>query len=361
MRSFATALAGFALASLLAACQAAPETTDPVEVIRPVLTKTMALESVVADRFAGQVVARYETVLGFRTSGRVVGKFVKVGQTIQRGQPIAQLDAIQRELAVRTAEASLASAQAQLTSLLATEQRQHVLRDRSTVSTATLEDSRQARRAGEASLAQAKAQLDKAQEQLGYTTLKAEATGLVTAVDVEPGQIVGVGTGIVTVVQPDIREAVIAVTESAAHGPRVGDAFVINKQLDPSLSVAGVVREVSPQADPTTRTVTVRISMDDPAGKFRLGSIIVATRNEAARHDLVVPATAVFSDAAGINVWVIDKAGGRVIKRPIEAAQQASGVFLVSEGLAVGDIVVTAGANSLTEGQKVSSSEGQIN
>lgn len=361
MKTVATAFACLVLTAVLAACQAAPENQAAAEAVRPVLTKTMALESVVADRFAGEVVARYETLLGFRTSGRVVSRSVDVGDTVEIGERIAQLDATQQELALRTAEANLASARAQLNNLVATEERQQELRDRNTISPAALEGAQQARRAGESALAQAEAQLNKAQEQLGYTTLTAETAGLVTAVGVEPGQTVGVGDSIVTVVQPDIREAVIAIIESEAHGLKVGDAFTVTKQLDPSLSVAGVVREVSPQADATTRTVTVRISMDDPAGKFRLGSTIIATRTEADRQDLVVPATAILADDAGKTVWVLDTTANSVAKRPVVAEEQASGVFLVTEGLAVGDVVVTAGVNSLTDGQKVRSSEGQSN
>lgn len=361
MTHYPTAVAAMALAALLAACQPTPDSAEAAAAIRPVLTKTVAFESVAADRFAGEVVARYESSLGFRVLGRVISRSVEVGDRVEPGQQIAQLDSSEQELTVRTAEADVTSAQAQLNNLVAIEQRQQALLSQSSVSSAVFESSQQARRAGESALAQAQAQLNKAREQLGYMTLRAETSGLVTTVEVEPGQTVAVGDTVVTLVQPEIREAVIAVIESEAGDLHVGDAFTIAKQLDPNLSVSGTVREVSPQADSTTRTVTVRIAMDDPTGKFRLGSTIIATRAEADRQELVVPATAVFPDATGTNVWVVDTAKGSVTKRPVVAERQDSGAFVVNQGLSVGEVVVIAGSHSLTDGQQVRSNQGQAN
>ena len=360
MRHYPAAVAGILLAALLSGCQPAPN-SDAAETVRPVLTKTMVLESVAADRFAGEVVARYKTALGFRVLGRVTSRSVEVGDRVEPGQQIAQLDSAEQELALRTAEASVTSTQGQLNTLLAIEQRQRILLSQSSVSSAVFESAQQARRAGEASLAQAKAQLSKALEQLGYTTLRAETAGVVTTVEVEPGQTVAAGATVITVVQPEVREAVIAVIESDARNLHVGDAFTIAKQLNSGLSVSGTVREVSPQADSATRTVTVRITMNDPTGKFRLGSTITATPKGGDRQELVVPATSVFLDATGSNVWVVDTAKDIVARRPVVAEQQDTGAFVVSQGLAVGELVVTAGIHSLAEGQKVRSSQGHAN
>ncbi|WP_157959871.1 efflux RND transporter periplasmic adaptor subunit [Devosia submarina] len=321
----------------------------------------MAFEGLAADRFAGEVEARYKATLSFRTFGRVVSRSVGVGDRVEPGQQIAQLDSTQQELAVRTAEANFASVQAQLNNLLAVEQRQQTLLEQNNISPAVFETARQARRAGESSLAQAQAQLNKAQEQLNYTTLRADNAGLVTEVWVEPGQTVAAGEAIVTGVQPEEREAVIAVIESEGSSLQVGTKFTITKQLDPDVSVPGTVREISPQADPTTRTVTVRIAMDDPAGMLRLGSTIIATRADVGRLDLVAPATSIFADGAMQALWVVDVATGSVAKRTVVAEKQESGDFIIREGLAEGDIVVTAGANSLKEGQKVLINEGHTN
>jgi membrane fusion protein, multidrug efflux system len=357
MRNYSALLAGVALTLVLAACQ--PAAPDAPEAVRPVLTKTLALESAGEDRFAGVVAARYESGLGFRIFGRVISRSVSVGDLVTAGQQIAQMDATQQELNVRSAQANLASAQAQLENLVAIEQRQLALLENDNVSPAVFESAQQARRAGDSSLAQAQAQFDKAQEQLGYTTLRAESDGLVTAVSVEPGQTVSAGDVVATIVQPEVREAVISVLESNARDVQTGDTFTITKLLDPSQSVVGTVREVAPQAAAATRTVTVKISMDDPTGMFRLGSTIVATRVDPEGQVLVVPATSLLIDGAETQVWVVD--GGTVSKRTVVAEQRESGDFIVRDGLAVGDVVVTAGVNSLTEGQQVGSSEGHAN
>lgn len=361
MRFFPAAIAGAIATVVLSACQPAPDNSGVAEPPRPVLTKTMAFESVAADRFAGDVVARYETALGFRVLGRVISRSVEVGDSVSQGQQIAQLDSAEQELALRTAEANVAAAQAQLENLIVIEQRQQTLLSQNNVSAAVFESAQQSRRAGESFLAQAEAQLTRAQEQFDNTTLRAESAGLVTAVLVEPGQTIAIGQAVATMVQPDIREAVIAVIESEARTLGIGDAFTVTKQLDPSLSVPGVVREVSPQADSATRTVTVRIAMDDPSGKFRLGSTIFAIRSAADRQFLVVPAAAVLADDEGTSVWVLEPNGDTVARRPVVVEPQPSGAFVVSEGLDAGDVVVTAGVNSLTEGQKVRRNQGHSN
>lgn len=345
----------------LVGCQPAPESTEEAQAVRPVLTKTMALEGQAADRFAGEVVARYEATLSFRTFGRVISRSVEIGDRVEPGQQIAQLDSTQQELAVRTAEANLASVQAQLNNLLAVEQRQQTLLEQNNISPAVFESARQARRAGQSSLAQAQAQLNKAQEQFSNTTLRAENAGLVTEILVEPGQTVAIGQAIVTGVQPEIREAVISVIESEGQGLQVGTKFNIAKQLDPGVSVPGTVREISPQADPTTRTVAVRIAMEDPAGMFRLGSTVVAIRADVDRLGLVAPATSIFTDDGSQALWVVDVASGSVTKRTVVAEKRASGDFIIREGLAEGEVVVTAGVGSLEEGQQVLTNEGHTN
>ena len=92
--------------------------------------------------------------------------------------------------------------------------------------------------------------------------------GVVTAVQAERGQVVQPGQTVVTVARPDIREAVVDLPESIGRDLRPGARFDVALQVDPSVRAAGSVREIAPQADPTTRTRRVRITLDQPAGEF---------------------------------------------------------------------------------------------
>ena len=341
----------------LAGCQPAADKPEPV---RPVLTKVLTLEAAPTVRFAGEVAPRYQTDLSFQVFGRVIERSVNVGDTITTGQQIAQLDSTSQQLNVRAAEANLASAEAQLNNLLAVEQRQADLLERGTISDIVYETAQQASRSGAAAVAQARAQLDKAREQLNYTVLRADAEAVVTAVGVEPGQTIGVGQVVATVVRPDEREAVISVPEAFATDLKVGDRFDIVKQLDPAIVAVGSVREIAPQADPNTRSFEVRIALNGASASFTIGSTITASLAHAEPDQLVLPRSAVLDRDGATSAWVVDPKTQTVSQQSVTTADRDEATVEVTSGLSAGDIVVVAGVHSLEDGQAVRIDEGQM-
>ena len=161
-------------------------------------------------------------------------------------------------------------------------------------------------RSAEAGVTSAKANLDKAEEQLGYTELRADFDGVVTAIAAELGQVVQPGQTVVTVARPDIREAVVDLPESIGRDLRPGARFEIALQLDPSVRAAGSVREIAPQADPATRTRRVRITLADPPASFRLGTTITATVTTQASPGIELPVSALLERDGKTMVWVVD-------------------------------------------------------
>ena len=340
----------------LAACQPAAEAPEPV---RPVLTKVLTLESAPVVRYAGEVAPRYQTDLSFQVFGRVIERSVDVGDTVTAGQQIAQLDSTSQQLTVRSAEANLSAAEAQLNNLLAVEQRQADLLDRGTISDSIYETAQQGSRSGEAAVAQARAQLDKAQEQLNYTTLRADTDAVVTAVGVEPGQTVALGQTVATVVRPDEREAVIYVPEAFATNLKVGDRFDIVKQLDPSISAVGTVREIAPQANPTTRSFEVRIALNGASANFTIGATITASQTRSDADQLVLPRSAIVDKDGSDAAWLVDPASQTVNLKTVTTAERDDGTVEITSGLSAGDRVVVAGVHSLEDGQAVRIDEGQ--
>lgn len=339
----------------LAGCQPAPEKPEPV---RPVLTKVLSLESAPVVRYAGEVAPRYQTDLSFQVFGRVIERSVDVGDSVTAGQQIAQLDSTSQQLTIRSTEANLASAEAQLNNLLSVEQRQADLLERGTISDTAYEAAQQASRSGEAAVAQARAQLEKAQEQLNYTTLRADTDAVVTAVGVEPGQTVGVGQMVATVVRPEEREAVISVPEAFAAVLRVGDRFDIVKQLDPTITAVGLVREIAPQADPNTRSFEVKIALNGASVSFTMGSTITASLTHADANQLVLPRTAILDDNGVTSAWLVDPNAKTVSLKRVITADRDSGTVEITSGLSAGDTVVVAGVHSLHDGQSVRIDEG---
>lgn len=348
----ATALA----ATLLAACQDQQLAEAPTA--RPVLSVVAAPQSERTAGFAGTVEPRYNADFGFQVLGRVVSRDVDVGDIVAKGQRIAALDPVTFEMAVRSARADLASASARLENAAATEARQRTLLLQEIANQAQFDAARQALESAQAGVIRARADLDKAEEQLGYTELRAEFSGVVTATAAEPGQVVQPGETVVSVARPDVREAVVDLPENVGQELRPEARFEIALQVDPAVRAAGSVREIAPQADPATRTRRVRITIADPPDSFRLGTTITATAVTQTPSRIELPATALLERDGKTMVWVVDPATGTVSTQNVTVAARGGSSVRFLDGLAPGTRVVIAGVNSLTSGQSVKLPDG---
>ncbi|WP_407187228.1 efflux RND transporter periplasmic adaptor subunit [Bradyrhizobium centrosematis] len=338
-----------AAAVLLSGCQQETSAPEPVRPVLSMLVKPSSGDSAVA---VGVVEPRYKTNLGFRVLGRLTSRPVYVGDMVQEGQTIATVDPTAFDLAVRSARAQLAKAEAQLATVKATEQRQRTLITSDATTRQTLDNAEQARAGAEASVAQEQANLTKAIEQLGYAKVKADFGGVVTAVGAEVGQVVSPGQTVVTVCRPDIREAVVDIWEDFPVPLEVGLPFTVGLQLLPAIKVEGRIREIAPQADAVTRLRRVRIALDNPPESFRLGATVTAKLGKDQSNAPRLPATAVLSKDGVDFVWVVDQSTSTVSLQKIEGVAEPAGLR-VTGGLAAGTRVVTAGIHSLKPGQHV--------
>lgn len=322
---------------------------------RPVLSIVVSAEPQSSLTLVGTIEPRYRADLSFRVFGRVIARHVDVGDLVRKGQRVAALDPTALELAVRSQRAALSNAQAQLANASATESRQKTLRDSAVTAPATFEAAEQARIAAQAEVVRAQSNLTKAQEQLGYAQLLSDFDGVVTAVKAEVGQVVSAGETVVTVAQPDVREAVVDIPESINGAVKLGTVFDVALQLDERIRVTGTVREIAPEADSVTRSRRVRITLESAPDTFRLGTTVTATLKGGAVPPGVVrlPLSAVLERDGRSLVFVIDDATGIVSERQVTIAARNEHSVTVSEGLGPGTRVVTAGVNSLSPGQKV--------
>lgn len=338
-----------AAASLLAGCK--QETRAP-EPIRPVLSMLAEPNSGGSAIAVGVVEPRYKTNLGFRVLGRLTSRPVYVGDLVREGQIVGTIDPTALDLAVRAAKAQLAKAEAQLATVKAAEERQRTLITSDATTKQTLDNAEQARAGAEATVAQERASLTKAIEQLGYAQIKADFGGVVTAVGAEVGQVVSPGQTVVTVARPDIREAVVDIGEDFPVPLEVGLPFTVSLQLIPAVQVEGRIREIAPQADPVTRLRRVRIALDDPPESFRLGATVAARLGKDPAKVLRLPASAVLVKDGADFVWVVDQSTSTVSLQKIQGVAEPAGIR-VTGGLAAGTRVVTAGIHSLKPGQHV--------
>ena len=222
-------------------------------------------------------------------------------------------------------------------------------------SEAAYEEAELGRRSASAAVAKAQANLDKSEEQLGYAQLRAEFDGVVTATSAEVGQVVAAGQSIATVARPDQRDAIIDIPVASFDGLKVGSPFEVALQLDPTIRASGVVREIAPEAEATTRTRRTKITLIDPPAVFRLGSVVTATATVVADPMILLPSSSVLIKDGKPNVWVVDVAARKVFIRAIkmDGALVESGSVRITEGIRPGERVVVAGVHKLADGQAV--------
>ncbi len=210
-------------------------------------------------------------------------------------------------------------------------------------------------RSAEARLESAKAALALAKDQLRYTELVAEFDGIITAVGAEPGQVINVGQMVVRLAAPHDKDAVFSIAEAAFRTRPANDKpeVIVSLLSNPGLVAEGVVREISPVADPATRTYQVKVSLKNPPLEMRFGSSVVGRLKATTAPVVVLPGSALFDKGGKPAVWVFQPATGSVVLKPVVVARYETDRVVLSEGLEKGEIVVTAGVNRLREGQKV--------
>ncbi len=313
------------------------------------------------DRSAvGEVRPRYESEIGFRIAGKVVARNVDVGASVKQGDLLARLDTQDYRNKLKSAESDIAAARAVLTEAEAAEGRlRHLLANGHTTK-ANYDVAVKNLRSAEAKLDASKTAMEMAKDQLGYAELHADFDGIITAVNAEPGQVVNVGQTIVRLARPDEKDAVFAIAEQAFEGRARGERPEVVAILlsNPAISAEGVVREISPVADPATRTFQVKVTLKNPPEQMRFGASIAGRVKSSTKEVVALPGSALFDKAGKPAVWIVDPAASAVLLKPVTIARYETDRVIVADGLAKGDVVVTAGVNRLRENQKVRLAEG---
>jgi RND family efflux transporter MFP subunit len=322
--------------------------------IRPVLTMTVkSVDVETFGPFASSVEARYQTQLGFQLAGRMVARDVYVGDVVHTGQRLAALDPTVTQFALTRAQADVADAQAQLANAAGVEERQRTLATSGNATQAALDNATASRDTAKARLDQAQAALQAAQDQIGYTELRAQFDGVITAWNAEIGQYVGNGAAVVTVARPDIREAVVDIPDELIAGVNPQMVFGVYLQADPTVTTTAIVREIAPLADPATRSHRVRLTLQTTSAAFRIGTTIAVAVDRKIAPRILVPAQVVVSAENKPFVWLLAPDGKSVVRRVVTVTGQDGDEVLIGTGLTSGDTIVTAGVHSLTDGQVV--------
>lgn len=301
----------------------------------------------------GTVQAATEVNLSFRIDGRLIDRTVGVGDTVRVGQLIATLNPENEQSALQAARANLAAANAQMVEAQNNFQRQQRLLEQNFISKAAFDQVVATRKAAESQVDAARANVDIAQNRLGYTRLVANAAGTVTAVGAEPGEVVQAGRMIVQLAQKGGIDAVFDVPPQVKDIAPSQPEITVMLTMNPQVKAQGRVREVSPRADAITGTFQVRVALKNTPPEMRLGSTVTGRMSVGGASGIRIPASALTRADGQPAVWVVDPKENTVSLREIEVASFSPDQVIVGGGLRPGEIVVTAGVHALRPGQKV--------
>ncbi len=341
------------LSAVLAACSRPAPAPEPTRAVRTQVVGTASTAA--SHEFAAEVRARTESRLGFRVAGKMLSRPADVGQRVRAGQMLAQLDPADLRLGQDAAQAALRAAQTNHALAAAEFRRYKDLRDQGFISGLELERRETTVQAAKAQLDQARAQAGVQSNQAAYASLLTSASGVITAVEAEPGAVLTAGTPVVRLAHDGPRDAVFAVPEDGAGGLRalLGKPGALKVRLWGSAALLpATVREVAAAADPATRTFLVKADLG--AAEVQLGQTVTVLVEQPRRDDVIkLPLTAVMQQQGKTAVWLVDVPTMTVKVQPIAVAGAEGNLVVVGSGLIPGQTVVTAGVHVLTAGQKV--------
>ncbi len=339
-------------AQALSACGSEQKASGPEP--RPVRTATIAKrETGTPLVLTGRIEAANEAALGFRISGRMIERDVRVGDRVEAGQLLARLDPQNELNALRSAQANMAAAQAALTEARNRFERQETLLAQGWTTRAQYDQAEKARATAEAQIEAAEAQLKSAHDLVSFTELDADAPGVVTATGAEPHEVIQAGQMIVRLARQAGRDAVFDVSAQVLRSAPADAVIDVNLTDNPSVKATARVRQVAPQADPVTRTFEVKAGLTDPPELMRLGATVTGRIQMDAEPMVEIPASALSKVNREPAVWIVDPATRTVSLRNVSVARFDPATVAIAQGLDVGEIIVTAGVQALHPGQAV--------
>jgi len=356
LMSLAACFVGVFLIALMTTVGCTHQDEQPQQIVRPVKVTRLADQADSVMSFAGDVRARYETILSFRVAGKLLTRHVDVGDRVRKGQVLARLDQNDYRLAVQDLQAQLVSAVANRDFLRDDVTRYRELLAQKVISPPEFDRHQTAYTTARERAAALDAQLGHAVNQLAYAELSADRDGVVTALEVERGQVVSAGQAVVKLAQLDEKDIQFDVPEHRLSELTRWQAVTITLWADHERRLKGHIREIASAADPATRTYRVKAAMLEQQEAAHLGMTATVWVSSNMSSRITVPLSAVFtpqSKPGQPHVWLVDEASSTVRSVPVRVGDPLDGEHIAVTGLASGQLLVSAGVQRLAEGQAV--------
>ena len=339
-------LSGILAASfLLAGCN---EEVQPQKLPLVKVQKISMSNSEHEENYSGVVRGRYETNLSFQVGGKIISRNVQTGSHVRAGEILMTLDPKDIVEQSRSADAQVAATLAQLKLAKANLDRYAELFKAEAIAAVVLDQYKTQFDAAQAAYDAAVAQAQQSQNALEYTTLTADADGVISNVSAEVGQVVAAGQNVLTLVQTNEFEVVVEIPENKISNVQLGQRVTINFWATQDI-VSGTVREISPMADSASRTFTVKISLPE-LSNVQLGMTANVVMREISSSAIILPLSAIYQTGDAAQVWLVEDK--KVSLKKIEVTDFDDNNVQV-RGLKSGDVVVVAGVHKLRDGQEV--------
>lgn len=324
-----------------------PSTTAP-------LVKTMVVGEGVGEEkrtFSGTVHGYFEAPLAFQTGGRVVARYVQQGQRVSAGDVLMKVDSKDAEEQLASAQSALAAAQAKMELASSTRARYDQLHGTGAISDLAMDQVNNEASLARANLNSAEATVQRASNNLSFTTLTADRSGVVGSTLIEVGQVVAAGTPVLSIIDDSKKDVYISLTEKQMHSYSVGMKAKVTFWALPSVTAEGVIREIGGAPNTSTGTYDAKVTLLDPPDSVVVGMTAEVKFTENTTKGFMVPLSAMATQSEKPSLWVVRDR--KVTLVPVTVGRYGEDNVEITGGLSRGDRIVTAGASKLTEGEEV--------
>ncbi len=338
------------LAFVFAGCGKKPPATEVPTIVQ--VEKIQPGQQSEMFTYAGDVRGRFESQFAFQAAGRIQARLVNNGDAVKAGQTLMRIDVADLKTQLDSARANLVAAQSEYNLSELTYKRYEMLAKNEVISKSEFDTVSASYQVSTSKLRAAEAAYVASSQQFGYSNLTADANGVVAGIQVEAGQVVSVGQLALSLVRAGEMEIQISVPEQRVEEIRKARKVVVNFWAIPKTEVDGVIREVAAQADASTRTYMVRVSIPQmPQIRYGMSATVKIWPGEAATR-IVLPMAAVYqTEGKPPSLWIVENEALRL--QPVELGDFIADGVVIRSGVKPGDTVVTAGVQRLRDGQKV--------
>lgn len=305
-------------------------------------------------KVTGPLAPARQTEVTAQLAGQVISVAVQPGESVNQRDVLVQIDTESLELQLRQQRATAEATRAQLVSADRQLERTQELFDQGLAPSSTLEQARSSAEALRANLAALENQVTSAELALRNATVRAPITGTVSARSVNPGQTVGAGTSLLTIVDLSRIEFQGTAPVGSSADIRPGQTVTVTVEGLPGRTFTGVVERVNPVAMAGTRTIPVYIALDNlrgllRGGMFATGQIVVSEQQDA----IAIPSAALREDAEGSFVLKLE--GDELVRQAVELGPQwdRGRLVEVTAGLEQGDVIVSVPLSQLEPGDQI--------